>query len=160
MDKQGLQESLNVVEGVTHTSKMYNPVFTGGEVIFGSVDEGNPEVEQQIDDQRSGVFCQKHLDPADLSSQVSEVEGRRGSHREMLQDVLILQGLPLGVETNRLSGRVPLGVALVEHILYLPDGGIGLDLVQEAELVLGLGVQYLHLKENNSLFSFFGRFAL
>lgn len=32
-------------------------------------------------------------------------------------------------------------------------------LVQEAELVLGFGIQYLHLKENNSLFSFFSRFA-
>lgn len=37
--------------------------------------------------------------------------------------------------------------------------GLTSYLVQEAELVLGLGVQNLHLKENNSLFSFFGRFA-
>lgn len=57
MDKQRLQESLNVVERVTHTGKMYNPVFTGGKVIFGWVDEGNPEVEQQIDDQWTGVLC-------------------------------------------------------------------------------------------------------
>lgn len=57
MDKQCLQESLNVVERVTHTGKMYNPVFTGGKVIFGWVDEGNPEVEQQIDDQWTSVLC-------------------------------------------------------------------------------------------------------
>lgn len=63
----------------------------------------------------------------------------------MLQNVLVLQRLPLGVEANGLSGWVPLRMAFVEHRLDLPDGGIWLNLVQEAELVLGLGVQNLHL---------------
>lgn len=36
-------------------------MFTGGEVIFGCIDEGNSEVEQEIDDQRTGVFCQENL---------------------------------------------------------------------------------------------------
>lgn len=40
---------------------LYNPVFTRGEVIFGCVDEGNPEVEHQVDDQRTGILCQKDL---------------------------------------------------------------------------------------------------
>lgn len=40
---------------------LYDPVFTGGKVIFGCVDEGNPEVEHQIDDQRAGILCQKDL---------------------------------------------------------------------------------------------------
>lgn len=35
---------------------LYNPVFTGGEVIFGWVDERNSEVEQQIDYQRTSVL--------------------------------------------------------------------------------------------------------
>lgn len=40
---------------------LYDPVFAGGKVIFGGVDERNPEVEHQIDDQRAGILCQKDL---------------------------------------------------------------------------------------------------
>lgn len=36
-----------------------------------------------------------HCDPADLGSQVSEIKGGCGSNREMLQNILILQRLPL-----------------------------------------------------------------
>lgn len=41
---------------------LYHPVFAGGEVIFGRVDERNPEVEHQIDDQRASILCQKDLE--------------------------------------------------------------------------------------------------
>ena len=41
---------------------LYDPVFTGGKVIFGCIDEGNPEVEHQIDDQRTRILCQKDLE--------------------------------------------------------------------------------------------------
>lgn len=43
------------------TDLLYDPVFAGGKVIFGSIDEGNSEVEQQINDQRTGVLSQKDL---------------------------------------------------------------------------------------------------
>lgn len=36
-------------------------MFTGSKVIFGCIDEGNPEVEHQIDDQRTGILCQEDL---------------------------------------------------------------------------------------------------
>lgn len=36
-------------------------MFAGGEVIFWSVNEGNPEVEHQVDDQRTSILCQKDL---------------------------------------------------------------------------------------------------
>lgn len=36
-------------------------MFTGGKVIFGSVDEGNSEIEHQIEDQRTGVLGEKDL---------------------------------------------------------------------------------------------------
>lgn len=45
----------------TVTDLLYNPVFAGSEVIFRCIDEGNPEVEQQINDQRAGIFRQKDL---------------------------------------------------------------------------------------------------
>lgn len=144
VDKQRLQQPLQVVEGVTHAGQMDHPVFAGGEVVFGGVDEGNPEVEEQVDDQRPRVLRQEDRDPANLRPQVPEVEGGRGANGEMLQNILVLQRLPLGVEADGLPGRVPLRVALVEHGLDLPDGGIWLNLVQEAELLLGLGVQDLH----------------
>lgn len=38
-----------------------HPVFAGGEVVFGGVDEGNPEVEEQVDDQRPRVLRQEDL---------------------------------------------------------------------------------------------------
>lgn len=38
-----------------------HPVFAGGEVVFGGVDEGNPEVEEQVDDQRPRVLRQENL---------------------------------------------------------------------------------------------------
>lgn len=41
---------------------LHHPVFTGRKVIFGGVDEGNPEVEQQVDDKRAGVLRQKDLE--------------------------------------------------------------------------------------------------
>lgn len=40
---------------------LYDPVFTSGKVIFGCVDEGNPEVEHQIDDQGTSILCQEDL---------------------------------------------------------------------------------------------------
>lgn len=40
---------------------LYDPMFTGGKVIFRCVDEGNPEVKHQVDDQRAGIFSQKDL---------------------------------------------------------------------------------------------------
>lgn len=43
------------------TDLLYDPVFAGGKVIFGRIDEGNPEVEQQINDQRTRVLSQKDL---------------------------------------------------------------------------------------------------
>lgn len=43
------------------TDLLYDPVFAGGKVIFGCIDEGNPEVEQQINDQRASVLGQKDL---------------------------------------------------------------------------------------------------
>lgn len=54
-DKQALFDYLSVLK-VCLRHSLYNPVFTGGKVIFGWVDEGNPEVEQQIDDQWTGVL--------------------------------------------------------------------------------------------------------
>lgn len=128
MDEQRFQKSLNVVEGMTHTCQMYDPVFAGGEVIFRRVNKRDSEVKHQINQQRTGVLRQKHRDPADLGSQVSEVEGCSGSHRQMLENILILQGFTLGIQTNGLSGRIPLRVALVEHGLDFSDSGIGLDL--------------------------------
>lgn len=97
-----------------------HPVFAGGEVVFGGVDERNPEVEEQVDDQGPGVLCQEdlqvgrdgggqrrsdtvpvtalsvltHRDPADLGPQIPEVEGGRRADGKMLQNVLILQRLP------------------------------------------------------------------
>lgn len=47
-------------------------MFTGGKVIFGCVDERNPEVEHQIDDQRAGVLCQKHLKEKNVGRDKSE----------------------------------------------------------------------------------------
>lgn len=97
-------------------------MFAGGEVVFGGVDEGNPEVEEQVDDQGPGVLRQEdlqagrddpgqspgvvtnlvdasavltHRDPADLGPQVPEVEGGSGADGEMLQNILVLQRLPL-----------------------------------------------------------------
>lgn len=61
MDKQRLQQPLHVVKRVTHTGEMYDPVFTGSKVIFGCIDEGNSEVEHQIDDQRTGILGQEDL---------------------------------------------------------------------------------------------------
>lgn len=40
---------------------LYDPVFTGGKIIFRSINEGNPEVEHQIDDQRTSILRQKYL---------------------------------------------------------------------------------------------------
>lgn len=45
MDKHGLQDPLDVVEGVTHAGQVYDPVLAAGEVIFGGVDERKVEVE-------------------------------------------------------------------------------------------------------------------
>lgn len=97
-------------------------MLAGGEVVFGGVDEGNPEVEEQVDDQRPGVLRQEDLharqegrgqspgvvtnhvdaspvftyrDPADLGPQVPEVEGGCGADGEMLQNILVLQRLAL-----------------------------------------------------------------
>lgn len=40
---------------------LYDPVFTGGEVIFGRVDEGNSEVEHQIEDEWTHILGQEDL---------------------------------------------------------------------------------------------------
>lgn len=45
MDKQCLQNPLDVVEGVTYAGQMYDPVLAAGEVILWRVDEGKAEVE-------------------------------------------------------------------------------------------------------------------
>lgn len=47
--------------GAGVTDLLYDPVFAGGEVVFGCIDEGNPEVEQQINDQGAGVLRQEDL---------------------------------------------------------------------------------------------------
>lgn len=44
-DKQALFDYISVLK-VCLRHSLYDPVFTGGKVIFGWVDEGNPEVEQ------------------------------------------------------------------------------------------------------------------
>lgn len=56
-----LGDSSPIFVRVCFRHSLYDPVFTGGEVIFGCIDEGDPEVEHQIDDQGSGVLCQKDL---------------------------------------------------------------------------------------------------
>lgn len=45
-----------------------------------------------------------HRHPADLGPQVSEVKCGRGTHRQLLQNILILQGLALCGETGQGSG--------------------------------------------------------
>lgn len=45
----------------TVTDLLNDPVFAGREVVFGCVDEGNPEVEEQVDDQRARVLRQEDL---------------------------------------------------------------------------------------------------
>ena len=40
---------------------LHDPVFTGGEVVFGGVDEGNPEVEHEIEEEGTSVLGQEHL---------------------------------------------------------------------------------------------------
>lgn len=40
---------------------LYDPVFAGGEVVLGGVDEGQSEIEHQIDEERSDALGQEHL---------------------------------------------------------------------------------------------------
>lgn len=40
---------------------LHNSVPAGGEVIAGAVEEGDTEVEEQVDEQRAGVLRQEHL---------------------------------------------------------------------------------------------------
>lgn len=54
-------------------------------------------------DEAVGEF-RTHRHPADLGPQVPEVECGRGAHRQLLQDILILQGLALCGGTGQGSG--------------------------------------------------------
>ena len=54
-------KSVQMSEQVFWRYSLYDPVFTGSKVIFRCVDEGNPEVEHQVDDQGTGILSQKDL---------------------------------------------------------------------------------------------------
>lgn len=54
-----------------------------------------------------GSRVRTHRHPADLRPQVPEVQCGRGAHRQLLQNVLILQGLALCREAGHSSGATP-----------------------------------------------------
>lgn len=100
---------------------LHHRVPTGCEVIFVAINEGHPEVEEQVDEKGPSVLSQEdlgmprdkvrshpgrlkaetrggvraHRHPADLGSQVPEEECGCGAHRKLLQDIFIFQRLSL-----------------------------------------------------------------
>ena len=54
-------------------------MFAGGEVVFGCIDEGNPEIKHQIEEQWAGVLCEEHL------GEGAGVGGQNGKNLVQLQ---------------------------------------------------------------------------
>ncbi|EDL83704.1 rCG40742 [Rattus norvegicus] len=96
-------------------------MLTGCKVIFAAINEGHPEVEEQVDEKGPSILRQEDRHPADLGPEVPEVERGCGAHRKLLQHIFIFQGLPLG--------------CLGEKGLDFRNGGLRLYLVQEAQLL-------------------------
>lgn len=57
---------------------LHHRVPAGREVIFVAIDEGHPEVKEQIDEKGPRVFCQEHLGVQGQLSHPNIADGRGG----------------------------------------------------------------------------------
>lgn len=59
--EESLQQALDVVEGVAHAGKVHHRMPTGCKVIFAAINEGHPEVEEQVDEKGPSILRQEDL---------------------------------------------------------------------------------------------------
>lgn len=57
---------------------LHHRMPTGREVVFVAVDEGYPEVEEQVDEKRPCILCQEDLEGWRQASHTSVANGREG----------------------------------------------------------------------------------
>lgn len=59
--EESLQQALDVVERVAHAGEVHHRMPTGRKVVFAAINEGYPEVEEQVDEKGPGILGQEDL---------------------------------------------------------------------------------------------------